>query len=78
MIKIIHFIFLMLFSLLISACASKKDIIVKTEFKEKLIPIKCDLKIPKKPISDGSFEIDKEIMIYYLEVEDIAKKCTSN
>ncbi|HED5389965.1 TPA: hypothetical protein R5B43_000475 [Campylobacter jejuni] len=64
---IIPFVFL-------SACASK-DILIKTEYKEVKIPIKCPLKFPLKPLDHGDLESAKEISKYYLEVENIAKQC---
>lgn len=57
-----------------SACALK-DVVVKTEYVEVLVPTKCPLKLPLKPVYDGSFESSKQISAYYLEVENIAKKC---
>ncbi|EAI1210548.1 hypothetical protein D0W43_07600 [Campylobacter coli] len=65
---IIPFVFL-------SACASK-DVLIKTEFKELKIPVKCPLKLPLKPFDYGDLESAKKISKYYLEVEDIAKLCT--
>ncbi|WP_238700782.1 hypothetical protein [Helicobacter apodemus] len=55
-------------------CAPKP--IVKIQTKEVLIPIRCNLELPKKPKEDGSFESHKELSIYYKEVEQIAKDCT--
>ncbi|EOH5813982.1 hypothetical protein ACL908_000518 [Campylobacter coli] len=65
---IIPFVFL-------SACASK-DVLIKTEFKELKIPVKCPLKLPLKPFDYGDLESAKKISKYYLEVENIAKLCT--
>ncbi|EGF1230026.1 hypothetical protein IB030_001652 [Campylobacter jejuni] len=61
----------------LSACASK-DILVKTEYKEVKVPIKCPLKLPLKPFDKGDLESAKKIAKYYLEVENIAKLCTGD
>ncbi|ELS6283363.1 hypothetical protein R5S04_001755, partial [Campylobacter coli] len=55
---------------------ASKDVLIKTEFKELKIPVKCPLKLPLKPFDYGDLESAKKISKYYLEVEDIAKLCT--
>lgn len=70
--KTLFIAFLLLFTL--AGCASKP--IVKIDTKEVFIPIKCNLTLPNKPKEDGSFQSHKELLIYYLEVESIAKDCT--
>lgn len=60
---------LILLALFLGGCASK------TEYKEVYIPMKCPLKMPLKPQNDSSFESHRDLMIYYLECENIAKKC---
>lgn len=60
--------------LIISACA-RKELLVKTQYQEVKIPIKCPLKLPLKPLDKGDFESAKQISKYYLELEDIAKRC---
>lgn len=62
--------------LILSGCASKKEILVKTEYKEVKIPVKCSLKIPAKPKFNNDFKSAKELSKYYLETERIAKLCT--
>lgn len=71
--RLLFAIFLPLFILTLSACAKP---IVKIQTKEVLIPIKCNLTLPDKPKENGSFESHKELLLYYLEVESIAKDCT--
>ncbi|EEO26023.1 hypothetical protein [Helicobacter winghamensis] len=68
---------LVMTALLLNACANK-ELVVKREYKEVLTPTLCPLKLPLKPTYKGTLESAKEISIYYLEVEDIAKRCTSN
>ncbi len=70
--KTLFIAFLLLLTL--AGCASKP--IVRIDTKEVFIPIKCNLTLPNKPKEDGSFQSHKELLIYYLEVESIAKDCT--
>ena len=67
------FTLLALFALTFSACASKP--VYKVEIKEVFIPVKCNLKLPKKPQENGSFASHRALAKYYLEVEQIAKDC---
>ncbi|WP_291951380.1 hypothetical protein [Campylobacter sp.] len=71
----ILYIKMLFFSFIFSACANK-DILIKTEFKEVKIPVKCPLKLPLKPLNKGDLISAKELSKYYLEVENIAKRCT--
>lgn len=70
--KTLFIAFLLLLTL--AGCASKP--IVRIDTKKVFIPIKCNLTLPNKPKEDGSFQSHKELLIYYLEVESIAKDCT--
>lgn len=74
--KLILLVFLTLFALNFSACATKP--IVKIQTQEVFIPVKCNLELPPKPQENGSFESHKALAKYYLEVEQIAKDCTKN
>ncbi|PZT48184.1 hypothetical protein B6S12_03905 [Helicobacter valdiviensis] len=67
-------LFLSLLCLIFIGCSAKP--IVKMQTKEVLIPIKCNLVLPKKPKEDGSFESHKNLSLYFLKVEQIAKDCT--
>ncbi len=69
-------IFTIFLSLFFSACAGKKELLIKTEYIEVKVPIKCDLKLPLKPQFNGNFKSAKELSAYYLQVEKIAKICT--
>ncbi|WP_278347958.1 hypothetical protein [Helicobacter pullorum] len=68
-----YLIFFISLSLIFSACAVKP--IAQIQTKEVLIPIACDLPMPKKPKEDGSFESHKALGIYFLEVESTLKDC---
>ncbi|ABV67913.1 hypothetical protein Abu_1666 [Aliarcobacter butzleri RM4018] len=61
------------FVLAFSGCATK----TQTEYiyKDVYVPVKCNAVIPTKPKSDGSFEADKQKMIYFLKVESLLKEC---
>lgn len=61
--------------LMFGGCASK-EYLIKTEYVEVKIPVKCDLEIPKKPKFKGDFASAKALSAYYLEMERIAKVCT--
>ncbi|MCZ6156945.1 hypothetical protein O6B72_09010 [Campylobacter ureolyticus] len=58
-------------AMLLSGCSVKSDPI----YKEVLIPVKCQAKMPVKPVNDGSFESHKNKMIYYLRCESTLKQC---
>ena len=60
-------LYLVIVAFFFSACAVKPIAQILT--KEVLIPIKCNLVMPKNPKEDGSFESNKALGIYFLEVE---------
>ena len=64
-------VLVILYGLFSSGCSSKTGAI-----NEVYIPVKCPLQMPVKPQNDGSFKAHKELMIYFLECENIALKCT--
>ncbi|TKX33327.1 hypothetical protein [Campylobacter taeniopygiae] len=72
--RILFYIFI---SFVFTACAPK-ELLIKTQYQEVKIPIKCPLKLPLKPFDKGDLESAKQISSYYLEVEDIAKQCTGD
>ena len=63
-------VLVILYGLFSSGCSQKGTI------NEVYIPVKCPLKMPLKPQNNGDFQSHKEMMIYYLECENIAIKCT--
>lgn len=66
------YIFLFL-PLLFLGCST----LVKTEIQEVYIPVRCNVKLPVKPKDDGSFESAKKLTIYYIEIEQIARDCST-
>jgi len=74
MIKRFYIILLIFITLFFSACANKPT---QTEYiyKDVNIPIRCNAKMPSKPITNGSFGVHKELMIYYIKVESLLKEC---
>lgn len=61
------------FALAFSGCSTK----IQTEYiyKDVYVPVKCNAVVPTKPKNDGSFEADKQKMIYFLKVESLLKEC---
>ena len=57
-----YLIFFISLSLIFSACASS----VQVQTQAVLIPVICNLDLPKKPQSDGRFESHKALGIYFL------------
>jgi len=74
MIKRSYIFLLLCITLFFSACANKE---IKTEYiyQDVNIPIRCNAKMPNKPLEDGSFKAHKELMIYYLKIENLLKQC---
>ncbi|MBR8463659.1 hypothetical protein KDD93_03605 [Campylobacter sp. faydin G-24] len=62
-------------ALFFAGCAEKHIPEPHIIYKEKLVPVRCNATLPKKPLSDGTFETDKAIMIYYRECESLLKQC---
>lgn len=56
----------------LNGCATKENIVYKDVF----VPVKCNQIMPLKPKNDGTFEVHKELMKYYIKCESIAKICT--
>lgn len=71
--KIVMFALVTLFS----GCASK-DVVVKTEFKDVYIPVKCEVKLPPKPkYNPLNLQSVKDIAKYYEIVELELKRCVN-
>lgn len=64
------------FVLIFAGCATKPQ---TSEphiiYQEKYVPVKCNAKMPVKPKNDGTFEMDKQIAIYYRDCEKKLKQC---
>ncbi|MCG3665444.1 hypothetical protein L5F09_06765 [Aliarcobacter butzleri] len=61
------------FALAFSGCSTKTQ--TEYVYKDVYVPVKCNATIPLKPKNDGSFEADKQKMIYFLKVESLLKEC---
>ena len=67
----LKFILIIGFLALFTGCSIKPEPV----YKEVLTPIRCQAKMPVKPVNDGSFEAHKNKMIYYLRCESTLKYC---
>lgn len=67
----LKFILIVGFLALFTGCSIKPEPV----YKEVLTPIRCQAKMPVKPVNDGSFEAHKNKMIYYLRCESTLKYC---
>lgn len=65
------FILLSLLALSLVGCAKERVVYQRVN-----VPVRCDLVLPKKPKSADDFNTHKKLMLYFLEVESIAKACT--
>ena len=69
----ILFFFLALF---LFGCSAKDKVIYKQNIKEVYIPVRCDVKMPNRPVHSGSTVKDNiNIISYTLEVEQALKAC---
>ncbi|WP_456058060.1 hypothetical protein [Campylobacter hominis] len=67
------FMFMVFITLILLCGCSAKN--AQVTYKDVLIPVRCDIKMPLKPRNDGTFEAHKKLMIYYLECENALKYC---
>ena len=67
----LKFILIVCFLALFTGCSIKPEPV----YKEVLTPIRCQAKMPVKPVNDGSFEAHKNKMIYYIKCESTLKYC---
>ena len=65
--------------LTLAGCASKDpQVIIKTEYKDVLVPIRCINKMPNKPKYDyENMQSAKELMRYYKTCEELLKGCVN-
>lgn len=63
--------------LTLAGCASKDpQVIIKTEYKDVFVPIRCINKMPVKPKYDyENMQSAKELMQYYKTCEELLKGC---
>ena len=72
------FLFVLVISVTLAGCASK-DAQVMTEYKEIYVPVKCQIKLPQKPIFNPSNpESLKETIGYCMHIETLLKGCASD
>lgn len=65
---------ILILALFLGGCA--KDSIVKVQYVEKFVPVKCDISLPYKPaFNSQNLESAKELTIYYKQVETFLKYC---
>lgn len=75
-VKEIMFILSLAMVVLLSGCGSAKDIMVKTEYKDVYVPIRCEVSLPQKPVyNKNSPSSAAEMANYYLLVEETLKGC---
>lgn len=61
-----------------AGCASKPEIIVKTQYQDVYVPIACIKEMPTKPkYSTSDLQSAKELMGYFLTCEELLKGCVN-
>ena len=61
-----------------AGCASKPEIIVKTQYQDVYVPVACIEKMPTKlKFSPENLESAKELMGYFLTCEELLKGCVN-
>ncbi|CAD7288197.1 hypothetical protein [Campylobacter suis] len=72
--KIVFIVILFLLIILFTGCA--KTTITKTQYQEVMVPVKCEAKLPQKPIFDtNDLNTAKELMQYFETCEKILLEC---
>lgn len=62
----------------LSGCATKPAPMVRTEYKDVLVPIKCKVSLPAKPKFDSSnMQSAVELAKYYQTCEALLKECAN-
>jgi len=64
----------LVFTLIFTGCAGGREVV----FREVLVPVRCEEKLPIKPKFDGSFASARLKMRYYIACEQVAKICTGH
>ena len=73
-----HFLSLFTASFALFGCASKPEVIVKTQYQDVFIPVACIDKMPTKPkYSPSDLQSAKELMGYFLTCEELLKGCVN-
>lgn len=61
-----------------AGCASKPEVIVKTQYQDVYVPVACIEKMPAKPkYSPENLESAKELMGYFLTCEKLLEGCVN-
>ena len=61
-----------------TGCASKPEIIVKTQYQDVYVPIACIKEMPTKPkYNTGDLQSAKDLMGYFLTCEELLKGCVN-
>lgn len=61
-----------------TGCASKPEVIVKTQYQDVYVPIACIKEMPAKPkYSTSDLQSAKELMGYFLTCEELLKGCVN-
>ena len=68
----------LLVAFFMAGCASKPEVIVKTQYQDVYVPVACIEKMPTKPkFSPEKLESAKELMGYFLTCEELLKGCVN-
>jgi conserved domain protein len=68
----------LLVAFFMAGCASKSEVIVKTQYQDVYVPVACIEKMPTKPkFSPENLESAKELMGYFLTCEELLKGCVN-
>nr|DAR75280.1 MAG TPA: TRAF PROTEIN, TRAO PROTEIN, TRAN ADHESION, BACTERIAL SECRETION.5A [Caudoviricetes sp.] len=62
----------------VAGCASKPEVIVKTQYQDVYVPIACVKEMPIKPkYSTSDLQSAKDLMGYFLTCEELLKGCVN-
>lgn len=61
-----------------AGCASKPEVIVKTQYQDVYVPIACIKEMPAKPkYNTSDLQSAKDLMGYFLTCEELLKGCAN-
>ena len=65
-------------AIFMAGCASKPEVIVKTQYQDVYMPVACIEKMPAKPkYSPSDLQSAKELMGYFLTCEKLLEGCVN-
>ena len=68
----------LLMAFFMAGCASKPEVIVKTQYQDVYVPVACIKEMPTKPkFSPEILESARELMGYFLTCEELLKGCVN-